>query len=511
MKNILSTLSRPETKLLLFVCFLSYFTIVHKYWNPPNLFWDENYHVASAQKYLNGIAFMEPHPPLGKLVIAAGEWIVDANPGLDNDFIGTDYGKDLPEGFSFLGYRLFPTLLTWLTVPILFGIFFILTRSALLSTLLSSLYIFDNALIVHARSAMLDSTLLFFILLNILTFLLCMEWEEDRKKFRWVSLLYGLSFAGALATKANGLIIILLLPFLCFFLNGYSLQGITTIRNWKPSVQFLKFALPAFLIPYLLVWYTHFAIGTTVNPSLPDSGYYQYSVEAQQIIDEGRTHEIATVPLLLSDSLDFLPHYSRGVPRLDLCKPDENGSPFYFWPLGGRSINYRWETADNGSYQYLYLQVNPVIWWASVAAVLIGIALLILPYLFPLKKDIENRFLLTAFTTLYLCYMIAISRLDRVMYLYHYFVPLVFSFLILAIVYMEIQQFRTKKVSEAGRTCGLLAFALLIFAGYQAYRPFTYYEPIRDDQVTRRAIFPLWELHCVRCDKKSGLVIPREK
>ena len=85
------------------VLLLSYFTYVHNYASPAALFWDENYHIASAQKYLNGVFFMEPHPPLGKLLIAWGEKLLNENP-VDNQFIATDYGKTLPNGFSFYGF-----------------------------------------------------------------------------------------------------------------------------------------------------------------------------------------------------------------------------------------------------------------------------------------------------------------------------------------------------------------------------------------------------------------------
>ena len=41
--------------------------------DPPHIFWDENYHVTSAERYLEGVAQFEPHPPLGLMLIAAGE------------------------------------------------------------------------------------------------------------------------------------------------------------------------------------------------------------------------------------------------------------------------------------------------------------------------------------------------------------------------------------------------------------------------------------------------------
>src|SRR3989338_7153839 len=121
---------------LLVILVFSYFTYFHQYQYPPHVFWDENYHIASAQKYLNKVYFMEQHPPLGKLLIALGEKIIDANP-VDNAFIGTDYATNFAPVFSFAGYRFFPALLGWMTALLLFGIFLVLTGRALWAVLLS--------------------------------------------------------------------------------------------------------------------------------------------------------------------------------------------------------------------------------------------------------------------------------------------------------------------------------------------------------------------------------------
>src|SRR5216110_3373104 len=43
--------------------------------DPPHIFWDENYHVTSAQRYIDGLVQLEPHPPLGLMLIAAGEYL----------------------------------------------------------------------------------------------------------------------------------------------------------------------------------------------------------------------------------------------------------------------------------------------------------------------------------------------------------------------------------------------------------------------------------------------------
>lgn len=502
--NIRETLSHPAVLFGLLVLLLSYLTYFQNYGYPPQLFWDENYHIASAQKYLNGVYFMEPHPPLGKLLIALGEKIEHPN-AAQNQFITTDYARDLTEGFSFVGYRLFPALLGWLTAPLLYLIFLLLTRNPQQSTLLSFLYIFDNALIVHTRGAMLESTLLFFITLQILAFLLLLETRDRPNAFFPSAVLFGAAFGAAMTTKDTALIMILLLPFLVWKLKPDPATG----RAGRQKIGRMLGAMGlAFAIVFCGVWYAHFAIGTRVNASLPDNGYYQASDEYKTILNQGLTRSVSSFPVMLRDSLRFTSHYARGVPRLDLCKKDENGSPFYFWPLGARSINFRWETPEGTNYRYLYLQVNPVVWWVSFAAVLLGMGLLVSQLFFPLREPLRHRFLLTVFVTLYVCYMIAISLLGRVMYLYHYFPPLLFGFIILGLLFLELRRFWTWECTLQGKKMGLLIFGLLIFAAFQFYRPLTYYQPLSDAQFKRRAFFPLWELTCVKCDKVSSLAIP---
>jgi dolichyl-phosphate-mannose-protein mannosyltransferase len=482
---------------LMFIIIAGFFMYVYNYQNPSALFWDENYHIASAQKYLNHTYFMEPHPPLGKLFIALGEKLVHAN-AVDNQFIGTDYAQNPPPGFSFAGYRLFPCLFAWFTAPLLFLIFLILTRRVLWAFLFDFLYLFDNALIVHSRSAMLESTMLFFACLTILAFLLLIEWKDKNKGFLWMSVQFGMAFGCLLATKAFGLILILLVPFVAWKLWP----------DWKKFLKFLGVSLLTFLIFYCGIWQIHFSLGSNVNPPLPDNGYYQASAQYKTILQKHTNTSLLNFPVMLRDSLAFVTHYEKGVPRLNLCKADENGSPWFLWPIGARSISYRWETPDGSAYKYLYLQSNPVIWLSAFAGVLLALMILVSSVVLPVTQRPKNGFMLLTFGTLYVCFMIAISRIDRVMYLYHYFLPLIFSFLLLALVFDEIQQIGRWKLTEKAKAIILLVFAVLSFISFEFYRPFSFYEPITDSAFKERAIFRLWDLKCVHCESNDPLVIP---
>src|SRR4030042_7026532 len=97
---------------LFIILIISFFTYFNNYSYPPALFWDENYHVASAQKYIDGVMFMEPHPPLGKLLIALSEKVINPNKNLNkSSFLDTDHIKDIPENYNFIGVRFASTFL----------------------------------------------------------------------------------------------------------------------------------------------------------------------------------------------------------------------------------------------------------------------------------------------------------------------------------------------------------------------------------------------------------------
>lgn len=484
---------------LCFILLISYFTYVVNYSTPQALFWDENYYIATAQKYLSGTFFMHPHPPLGQILIALGEKLVHAN--ITNEqFISTDYAKNLPEGFSFIGYRLIPVLLAWLTAPLIFEIFLLLTKNHFFAALLSLLYVFDNALIVHLRGAMLEGPLLFFTALTILSFLLLMVWKDYPRRFAYCSILFGISCGLLTTTKMVGLVLLLLFPALLFQLWP----------DWKKSFSYLGLSLFGFFLIFVTVWQVHFTLASQVIPSLPNNGYYHASEPYKQILKEGRNSSLLSFPVMLRDSFKYASNYHKGVPHLDLAKPGENGRPPFFWPFGARAINYRWETPNGQSYRYLYLQSNPVVWVVGLLGVMLASALLLSSILLPLQVKLQHRFLLTTFLTLYLGYMLGMSTIDRVMYLYHYFIPLLFSFFLFGLSFLEIRKFGSWRLNEKRKTLILLFLGFCIFFSYQFYRPLTYYELITDDAFRQRAILPLWELRCVNCKQEGLLLVPKE-
>lgn len=438
------------------------------YYTPSAFFWDENFHIPSAQRYLNGVFFMEPHPPLGKLLIAGGEWLLDANSD-DSAFISEEFAKDPPKGFSFAGYRLIPTLCGALVGPILYLLIISLSGSLTLALLVGMLPIFDNALIVHSRGAMLDSPLL----LSIITGLLFYSLAHTRSKYTPICLsLFSISFGCAVSTKVNGCILLLFAAHLA-------------VQNRKSISSLTLLLIPSLLI-WSSIWWLHYHLAFRIEPNLPGQGLFEVSELFAQKVRSGESRKITALFDWMSESATFSKRYQEGVPPLDYCKEDENGSSPLMWPVGARTINYRWETIGELT-RYLYLVPNPINWLMGMLGVLLSASYTC----YCIRKE-KIRALASDFSFIpllllaYLISWLSPYAIPRVFYLYHYFIPLLFSWILFALV--------AHKFLNPAVKVFLFVIALLSTGSFLWYSPFTYYLPISRNGLESRALFPIWDL-----------------
>ena len=466
----------------IFLLFLGFFTYFYNYWYPPKQFWDENYHIASAQKYIDRVAYMEPHPPLGKMLIALGEVLLHPNENIDrSSFDRTDYIKKFPKNMSFAGYRLFPTLFAWLNVILFFLILKELTKNDLLAFFGSFLYLFDNALITHSRAAMLEPTQLFFIFGAIWWFVK----KYDAKRSWRDYLILGLWSGFAIAVKANSAILLLL-----FVLWAWKDLKEGEVVWVVP--RFVTYSVAAAGI-FLGIFYLHFALGQKI----PVHKKYAMSQEYKEIIKKGETGDLSHFGVMMRDNLTYMSNYQKGVPRLNLCKPGENGSLFIGWPLGIKSIRYRWER--HGSLvQYIYLQGNPITWMIGLVGVFLSIVLVVAVAIFgaPVKNKKIFEFI-AGFTFVYISYMIAVGQIERVMYLYHYFIPLTISYILAVLVLYYLFEDEIQKGDKVVWGSIVTIAAAIVFAWW-FYSPLSYYKPLTTQEFNKRIWLEYWQLRPVR-------------
>ena len=230
---------------------LASITFGYKYWIPEFLFWDENYHIASCYKYIHNVFFLEPHPPLGKLLIAFFENFYDFNSNLKTEgFLLVDHLKNVPKEFSFKALRMPGVTLAILSTLNLFLISYNITKSSFVSFCISTLFSLDNAIIVHSKSAMLESPQLFLITLAILLYVNLI------KKFSWLLwILFSIVFGLALCIKLNSAILLILL-ILCL---------LPIRKNIRSNIAKLSIFLSLSLSILISSYYAHFRIAKKIN------------------------------------------------------------------------------------------------------------------------------------------------------------------------------------------------------------------------------------------------------
>ena len=103
---------------------------------------------------------------------------------------------------------------------------------------------------------------------------------------------------------------------------------------------------------------------------------------------------------------------------------------------------------------------------------------------------------------------LAVGMIGRVMYLYHYFTPLLISLVLFGLVVLEVRHLGGITVREGHKRLFLGGCLVAVVVAFQFYRPLTYYEFITDDEFDRRALLPLWELRCASCPRSGVLLEP---
>jgi dolichyl-phosphate-mannose--protein O-mannosyl transferase len=459
---------------------------------PANLFWDENYHVTSAERYLQGIAHLEPHPPLGLMLIAVGEAWHGANHDLDKQALTSTKqigGDAMPKGFDYAGMRLMPSLFAVLGALAFFGLMRQLFHNRLHALLLSGLYLFENAFTVHFRAVHLDSFQMFFSIAFLWRFVQLWQRPQPLRVWQYASLavLAGL----AIMIKVNAVILLVLFPVLYF-------KDARTHERSKPPLWALDFAAKsaAAMAALLLVVFAVFYVHAWLTPNLPDPNgsagkqdLANISPEYHAYLEQHQSLTPGMVVTITRDYFKFMDKDHKGVPKLDTNKPGENGSHPMHWPFHDRNINYRWDSKD-GKTAYVQLVGNQLAWYSGTAAVIFSLILIINYRLFaiPLRGTLRTYHLIEVFTGLYVTFMLLHLWIitQRVMYLYHYFIGLMLSYVLLALMWQYLGEVHEKFARH--RTL-ILAGVMSAYLGcYLFFLPLSNHTPLTKAQCERRNI-----------------------
>ncbi len=372
---------------------------------PRAIVFDETYYITHAQKYLNGVFFLQTHPPLGKLLIAAGErWLHPDAPAIE--FVGVEkIEKSWPQDVDITGYRLMPALFGILNPILVFMILALILQRELYTLAISLFIAFDNALIVQSRAALLDSFLIFFSLGSFLLFVMIARQENwETHAFIALAAVWGIVQACAANVKLSGVVVLV-------FVAVYALQLVLARKFRRVLLLSLVFGV-MFATTYLGLWQIHFAIATKINPA----NTYGISQAHRNILTGADNPDPFNRFLIqFKEGMAYQINSGFNIGKLDLSNPKEVGSAWYSWFVGGRAIDYRWETPDGAHFRYIYLLGNPITWAVSLLGVIAGTAVIIADALFHFLRKRQRQWLYVP-VLLYWANMVPFILASRVTY-----------------------------------------------------------------------------------------------
>jgi dolichyl-phosphate-mannose--protein O-mannosyl transferase len=386
---------------------------------PQGQVFDEIYFGTFAHNDLKGISYFDPEPPLSKLIIASGEWLY----GWWRATFEGAHGDYADLGFNTFGWRIMSVIFGSLCVPMMYLLARRLWPYRPFAVAAATLVCFDGMFFVQSRIGMIDIFPIFLIMLSYAAFLIHLDSRSERDSLVTLLLLgvvLGLAIAAkwiALAALASIVFFLVARPILhnAGFAFGIGKdahrlggdEGTPALPGGARADLYTVTAVLAFvgipLVIYLLSWIPFFT--------------------------RGQFHSLADLVTYQQQAYEYHAHLTATHPY---------GSPWYSWPFLYRPVAYYYEYVGLGTDQFSGQQLvagivnlgNPLIWWASIPAVLS------LPYFVLRHRSFPAAVILVGFLTQFLPW----SRITRVIFLYHMFGGLIFMVLALAFVLAWMQR-----------------------------------------------------------------------
>lgn len=347
--------------------------------HPEHIIFDETYFAVFAQNYLTGTEFFDAEPPLGKFLIAGGEWL---------------FGND-----SF-GWRFVPALFGTAVIPLMYLLAKRLFGGTAVPFFAGALALLDGFLLVESRTALLDGFVVTFNLATYLLFIQSLQAGSRRAAFRWLAAT-GVVFGMALAVKWVTLAFIAPAAVLLIVLalrDRRWIRRIFKVRSGKALLDAIGARRENLLpIGYYLAW-----LGLV--PALIYTGLFAIHVPFDS------THQ--GILGIHQQIYDY--HHN-----LEATHP--YGSAWYTWPVMTRPVAYYFHSAY-GQWQGIVALGNPIVWWGGLAAVGFAVWQLVR------RRNLVLGFLLLAILAHYAPW----ALIDRVLFIYHYAGALPFVILLLA-------------------------------------------------------------------------------
>ena len=469
--------------------------------HPNETVFDEVHFGKFISGYFTHEYFFDIHPPLGKLLISGVGYLAGFKPG----FSFTEIGQKFPDNI-YLWLRLLPTLAGVLLPLIIFFLVLRLGLSRIAAFTAAMLVIFENAILVQSRFILLDSFLLLFGFSALLAYFKYIQ--ENKVTYLFLS---GAFAVLSLSVKWTGATFLVLLIILEIIRLVKEKNGLFLLRN-----------LMALIIIPFIIYFSIFAIHLgLLTKSGPGDAFM--SLGFQKTLAGSTVNAEGYKPLGLMTKFVELNLKMYGA-NTNLTAGHPYSSKWYSWPFMARPIYYWHENSPGTASQEsrIYLLGNPIIWWASTAAIIYSLFALArgiiqrkpeneaprasLQY-YPLStshpdlpagrnpapenpdSSIKGTVFWGVDKTLaflggaYIFNLLPFIGITRAMFLYHYMIGLIFA--IVAFVCLMDEERSKNKI-----------FVVLLIASFVAFlffSPLTYGLPMTNSAYHLRVWFPSWQ------------------
>lgn len=405
--------------------------------------------------------FFDIHPPHAKLIIAGVARLFGYSGGMTFDNIGQSYGQ-----VSTIPLRLFPALTGFILPLLIYLLLRQLGASKAAAFLGGMLVVFDNAITLQTRIIALDGLLLVSIFSSLSLFLAAKKEEKKRLKSSFLFIFCGAMAGLAVGTKFTGLVA----PGLIFILFTVWLLGIKNRSQLKRYFKAAAFVLGGAIFTYLLGWALHFAILTEAGSG--DAWRKQDWSQPIAISFLQETKEMHRIMYQANSGLQAEHH---------------DGSSWLSWPLVRTPVFY-WQHSEKNNSASIYFLGNPILWWGATSFLVIILLQTFFSFLHLIsnqkiyltkiipfvKTNWSESFLKKAWLPIlgYIASYAPFMLVDRVLFLYHYLTPLLFS-IIIVVLWLD----HTHLIKRGSILQQTKAFWIILAAAglsFLYFSPFTY-------------------------------------
>ena len=453
-------------------------TLLHfwRLYTPHAVAFDEHHYELYTGEYLAGMYMFDVHPPLGRLLYAAAARLLHVS------------AASLLQLAPAPMLRILPAAVGSALVPLVYILLRQLGASRRVATLGAVALLCDNALLVISRFILIDIFLIVFGLAAIVAFLAARTRVGGA---RWTFLAASATLAGAaLSVKWTGA------SALGVVLAAWFSDAVLALRarSWKAQGFLVsKLAEGALLVAipvavYLGAFAIHFAV---LTHSGPGDAYMSPAFRAQ-LPGTAEFNPLAPHLSFWTKLGEVNDATGRGNDQLRWVT-NPGSSPWYTWPIMKHPFMLWSGRPDaEGTRGTIHLLGNPLVWWAGLGGLLIGIVGFAARRERFAGREFGFFLLLGALLLNYLPFI----AIRRIMYLYHYLFAL--TLLVAFSAYSvgtlagwmddDEHPWRFASRRSAAAYLGVIG---LFAAGFAYFLPFTYGWPLSVVQFYAR----FWVLH----------------